>query len=88
VSVGLNKEAGAVPDPAAVHVGGTLNLGPVPIRAGARFFGTQAVTLSGGVGLDLGFYRFDLGASLTPDTSTLGSGARYAVSLSLATIRF
>lgn len=87
VSVGLNEEAGAVPDPVAVHVGGTLNLGPVPVRAGARFFGAQAVTLSGGFGLDFGFYRFDLGASLTPDTSTLGSGARYAVSVSLATIR-
>lgn len=88
VSVGLNEEAGAVPDPLALHVGGTLNLGPLPIRAGARFFGTQAVTLSGGFGLDLGFYRLDLGASFTPSTSTLGSGARYAVSLSLATIRF
>lgn len=88
VSVGLNEEAGAVPDPAAVHLGGTLNLGPFPIRAGARFFGTQAVAVSGGFGLDLGFYRFDLGASLTPNTSTLGSGARYAVSLSVATIRF
>jgi hypothetical protein len=88
VSVGLNEDAGSVPDPAAVHVGGTLNLGPFPIRAGARFFGTQAVALSGGVGLDVGFYRFDVGASVTPNTSTLGSGARYAVSLSLATIRF
>lgn len=87
-SIGLNEDAGAVPSPAALHVGGTLHLGPVPIRAGARVFGTQAVALSGGFGLDLGFYRFDLGASITPSTSTLGSGARYAVSLSLATIRF
>lgn len=87
-SIGLNENAGAVPSPAALHVGGTLNLGLFPIRAGARFFGTQAVALSGGFGLDLGFYRFDLGASITPSTSTLGSGARYAVSLSLATIRF
>lgn len=88
VSIGLNEKAGAVPEPAALHVGGTLNLGPFPIRAGARFFGTQAVALSGGLGLDLGFYRFDVGASVTPNTSTLGSGARYAVSLSVATIRF
>ncbi|WP_103019156.1 DUF5723 family protein [Salinibacter altiplanensis] len=87
-SIGLNENAGAVPRPAALHVGGTLHLGAFPLRAGARFFGTQAVALSGGFGLDLGFYRFDLGASITPSTSTLGSGARYAVSLSLATIRF
>lgn len=88
LSVGINEKAGAVPDPAAVHVGGTLNLGPFPIRAGARFWGTQAVAYSAGFGLDFGFYRFDLGASVTPSTSTLGSGARYAVSVSLATIRF
>ena len=88
VSIGLNENAGAVPSPAALHVGGTLHLEAVPIRAGARVFGTQAVALSGGFGLDLGFYQFDLGTSITPSTSTLGSGARYAVSLSLATIRF
>ena len=87
VSVGLNEKAGAVPDPAAVHLGGELDLGPFPIRLGVRAWGTQAVTLSGGLGLDLGFYRFDLGASVTPHTSTLGGGARYAVSLSLGTIR-
>jgi hypothetical protein len=87
ISVGLNEEAGAVPDPAAVHLGGRLNLGPFPIRAGVRFWGNQAVTLSGGFGLDFGFYQLDLGASVTPNTATLGSGARYAVSFSLATIR-
>jgi len=87
VSVGLNEKAGAVPDPAAVHLGGEFDLGPVPVRLGARAWGTQAVTLSGGVGLDLGVYRLDLGASITPRTSTLGEGARYAVGLSLGTIR-
>ena len=88
VSVGLNEKAGAVPDPAAVHLGSTLHLGPIPIRLGVRAWGTQAVTASGGFGLDFGFYRLDLGASVTPNTSTLGSGGRYAVSFSLATIRF
>lgn len=87
VSVGLNEDAGAVPDPAAVHLGGKLDLGPFPVRLGARFWGTQAVTLSGGLGLDLGVYRIDVGGSVTPSTSTLGSGARYAISLSLGTIR-
>jgi len=87
VSVGLNEEAGAVPDPAAVHLGGELDLGPFPIRLGTRVWGRQAITLSGGFGLDLGNYRLDLGGSVTPSTSTLGGGARYAVSLSLGTIR-
>lgn len=88
LSVGLNEEAGAVPDPAALHLGSTLHLGPFPIRAGVRLLGTQAATLSGGFGIHLGFYRLDVGVSLTPSTSTLGSGARYAASVSLATIRF
>jgi hypothetical protein len=87
VSVGLNQDAGAVPDPVAVHVGSTLDAGPIPLRAGVRFFGAQAVTFSGGLGLDVGFYKLDLGASVTPSTSTLGSGARYAISFSLGTIR-
>lgn len=87
VSVGLNEAAGAVPDPAAVHLGGEFALGPFPVRLGARAWGTQALTLSGGVGLDLGGYRVDLGASVTPRTSMLGKGGRYAVSLSLGTIR-
>lgn len=88
VSLGLNEEAGAVPKPAAVHLGSTLNLGPFPIRGGVRFGGPQAMTFSGGVALDFGFYRLDVGASVTPNTSQFGSGARYAVSASLATIRF
>ncbi len=88
VSIGLNERAGAVPDPAAVHVGGRMDLGPVPIRAGFRFWGTQAMTLSGGIGLNARSYRFDLGVSITPSTSALGGGARYAVSFSLATIQF
>ncbi|PSQ97452.1 MAG: hypothetical protein BRD55_02385 [Bacteroidetes bacterium SW_9_63_38] len=87
VSVGLNQDAGATPDPVAVHVGSKLDAGPIPLRAGVRFFGSQAMTFTGGVGFDLGFYQLELGGSVTPSTSTLGSGARYAVSLSLGTIR-
>lgn len=88
LSIGLNKKAGAVPKPAAIHAGGEVNVGLVPIRAGVRLWGSQAVTLSGGFGLHFGSYEFDLGASVTPYTSFLGGGARYAVSASLATIRF
>jgi len=87
-TVGLNSTAGAVNPAPAVHAGGEVQLGPVPIRAGLRLGGPQAVTLAGGVGLDLGVYRFDLSVSATPSTSMLGGGARYAIGLSLATIRF
>jgi hypothetical protein len=76
-----------VPTPAAVHAGGEIDLGVVPIRAGVRLWGTQAATFSGGFGVHAGGYRFDLGASATPSTSALGEGARYAISFSLATIR-
>lgn len=88
LSIGLNEKAGAVPKPAAVHAGGEVYAGPVPIRAGVRVWGSQAVTLSGGFGLHLGAYRFDLGGSVTPKTSILGKGARYAVSVSMATVQF
>jgi hypothetical protein len=71
-----------------MHVGGEYELGPVPLRAGARVFGSRAATLSFGTGLHLGGYAFDLGASVTPSSSTLGAGARYAVGFSLATMRF
>jgi hypothetical protein len=71
-----------------VHLGGELRLGPVPLRAGVRLGGPQAVTLAGGLGLDAGGYRFDVGVSVTPSTSTLGQGGRYALGLSLATVRF
>lgn len=87
LSVGLNNDAGVTPDPVAVHVGSKLDAGPIPLHFGVRAIGQQAITFSGGFGLDLGFYNFELGASVTPSTSTLGSGARYAVSLSLGTIR-
>ncbi|MFB6097577.1 MAG: DUF5723 family protein [Salinibacter sp.] len=87
-TVGLNQVAGAVSTTPAVHLGGEYRLGPVPLRAGIRLGGPQAVTLAGGVGLDVGGFRFDLGLSVTPSTSTLGSGGHYAASLSMATVRF
>jgi len=87
-TVGLNDKAGAVSAEPVVHLGGELRLGPVPLRAGVRLGGPQAVTLAGGLGLDAGGYRFDVGVSVTPSTSTLGQGGRYAVGLSLATVRF
>jgi hypothetical protein len=87
-TVGLNADAGAVSTAPAAHVGGEYRLGPVPLRAGVRLGGPQAVTLAGGIGLDVRSFRFDLGISGTPSTSALGSGGRYSVSLSLATVRF
>ena len=87
-SVGLNGSAGAVRADPSARLGGEYHLGPIPLRLGVRVGGAQAVTLSGGIGLHAGGYRFDLGVSATPSTSTLGQGAHYAVGLSLATVRF
>jgi hypothetical protein len=87
-TVGLNDRAGAVSAEPVGHLGGELRLGPIPLRAGVRVGGPQAVTLAGGIGLDARGYRFDVGVSVTPSTSTLGRGGRYAVGLSLATVRF
>lgn len=87
-TVGLNPDAGAVSTTPAVHFGGEYRLGPVPLRAGVRLGGPQAVTLAGGFGVDVRSFRFDLGVSGSPSTSTLGSGGRYSVSLSMATVRF
>lgn len=87
-TVGLNSRVGAVSPTPAAHLGGELRLGPIPLRAGVRLGGPQAVTLAGGIGVDAGGYRFDVGISATPSTSTLGSGGRYAVGVSLATVRF
>lgn len=88
VMLGLNDQAGGMSTTPAVHAGGTVFLGPVPIRAGVRVGGEAAMTVAGGVGVQAGAYRFDLGVTATPSSSTLGGGARYAVALSLATIRF
>lgn len=88
VTAGLNEGAGATSSTPAAYAGGEVRLGPVPLRAGLRFGGAQAVTLSGGIGLHLRSYQFDIGVTATPSTSTLGSGARYAVAVSLATVRF
>jgi len=87
-TLGLNDEAGAVSAEPVGHLGGEVHLGPIPLRAGVRIGGPQAVTLAGGIGVDAGGYRFDVGISVTPSTSTLGRGGRYAVGLSLATVRF
>ena len=87
-SVGLNSRAGAVSADPVVHLGGEVRLGPVPLRAGVRLGGAQALTLAGGVGLHVGGFQFDVGVSATPSTSTFGQGGRYAVGLSLATIQF
>jgi len=87
-TLGIKTRAGAVHSSPAGHLGGELRLGPIPIRAGVRVGGPQALTFSGGIGLDVGAYRFDVGLSATPNTSTLGGGGRYAVGLSLATIQF
>ena len=87
-TVGLNSDAGAVSTTPAVHLGGEYQVGPIPLRAGVRLGGPQAVTLAGGIGVDVRSFRFDLGVSGSPSTSTLGSGGRYSVSLSLATVRF
>jgi hypothetical protein len=59
-----------------------------PLRAGVRLGGPQAVTLAGGIGVNVRSFRFDLGVSGSPSTSALGSGGRYSVNLSLATVRF
>jgi hypothetical protein len=87
-TVGLNSTGGAVDADPVAHLGGEVRLGPIPIRAGMRFGGPQALTLAGGIGVDTGGYRFDVGISATPSTSTLGSGGRYAVGVSLATVQF
>lgn len=87
-TVGLNADAGAVSTTPAVHLGGEYQLGPIPLRAGVRLGGPQAVTLAGGIGVNVRSFRFDLGVSGTPSTSTLGSGGRYSVNVSLATVRF
>lgn len=86
--MGFNSAAGAVSLIPSLYGGGEYQLGIVPLRAGVRLMGTQAATFAGGVGIDLGLYRFDLGVSVTPKTSLLGSGAHYAVGISLATLRF
>ena len=88
VTLGLNSRAGGMSASPAAHVGGTVFLGPVPIRTGVRIGGDAAVTVAGGVGLRTSRYSFNIGVTATPNSSTLGSGARYAVALSLATIRF
>lgn len=87
-TMGLSSTAGAVPERPVGHVGGELRLGPVPIRAGIRVGGPQALTVAGGIGLDVGAYRFDVALTATPSTSTFGSGGRYALGLSLATLQF
>ena len=87
VSVDVVDPARAGARPVAVHAGGAVSLGPIPVRAGVRLGTRQAMTVMGGVGLDLGGYRLDVGGRLTPDTSWLGAGARYAVGLSLGTVR-
>jgi len=87
-TIGLNSIGGAVDADPVAHLGGEVRLGPIPIRAGMRFGGPQALTLAGGIGVDTGGYRFDVGISATPSTSTLGSGGRYAVGVSLATVQF
>ncbi len=87
-TVGLNSTAGAVSAEPVGHLGAEVRLGPIPVRAGIRLGGPQAVTLAGGIGVDAGGYRFDVGVSATPSTSTLGSGGRYAVGVSLSTVRF
>jgi hypothetical protein len=88
VMLGLNSRAGGMSATPAAHVGGTVLLGPVPIRTGVRVGGDAAVTVAGGVGLQTDRYSFDIGITATPSSSTLGSGARYALALSLATVRF
>lgn len=87
VSADLVDPARAGPGPLAVHAGGELALGPIPVRGGVRLGTRQAMTVFGGLGLELGGYRLDLGGRLTPDTSLLGAGGRYAVALSLGTVR-
>ncbi|MFB6277986.1 MAG: DUF5723 family protein [Salinibacter sp.] len=87
-TVGLNADAGAVSTSPAVHLGGEYQLGPIPLRAGVRLGGPQAVTLAGGIGVNVRSFRFDLGVSGSPSTSALGSGGRYSINLSLATVRF
>jgi len=87
VSVDVVDPARAGARSMAVQAAGELPLGPIPVRAGVRLGTRQAMTVMGGVGLDLGGYRLDVGGRLTPDTSVLGAGARYAVGLSLGTVR-
>ena len=87
-SMGLRGTAGAVRAAPTAHLGGEYRLGPIPLRMGVQVGGAQAVTLAGGLGVRAGGYRFDLGVSGTPSTSTLGQGGHYAVRLSLATVQF
>lgn len=87
LSMGLSEVPEAVSRSLTLHAGGEVSVGPVPMRAGVRLLGTQALTVAGGLGLEVGTYRLDVGGSLTPKTSLLGRGARYAVSLSLGTVQ-
>lgn len=87
VSVDVADPSRAGPRAMAVHAVGELPLGPIPVRAGVRLGTRQAATVFGGVGLEVSGYRLDVGGRLTPDTALLGTGARYAVGLSLGTVR-
>lgn len=71
-----------------LHVSARERVGVFPFHVGMRFGADHALALGVGTGLHAQHYRLNVGALVTPYTSGLGAGGRYALSVSLATLHF
>lgn len=89
-SVPLNDAAGNISKKPSLYAGTEYILGGaigIPLRAGVHLGGSGALALAAGFGIRTPVYDFDLGLVATPYTNSIGSGARYSVSLSLINIK-
>lgn len=70
-----------------LHLAAERQLGPIPLRGGLRLGGDHALALGMRTGVHVRTFRFEVGLTATPTTSSVGSGGRYALELSLATVQ-
>lgn len=71
-----------------LHAGLDYQLGIVPLKGGLRFGGDSALAVGLGTGIHTRRFAFDIGFMATPYSSFAGAGGRYALRLSLATVRW
>jgi hypothetical protein len=90
-SLALNNATANLTRMPSLHTGAEYVLGgrwTVPLRVGLRVAGGGAFTLGFGTGLYAPHVNLNTGFSITPKSTFLGRGGRYAFAFSALTIRF
>lgn len=90
-SLPLNRSNGNMTSRPSVYLGMEYRLGRrygIPLRAGVRAGGMNALTTAVGIGIHTPLWEFAISAAATPSSETAGGGMQLSLGASLLTFRF